>query len=101
MSWRKSKSEKREVVWPTIKKELQSIGKVEKCDFLDLDHIEYLVNGLKNQASLQRIGCVSDYHSALMHNRMIERFQFQVLFPVYLVQFLPKYIHPLIFIPQS
>lgn len=47
MSWRKSKSEKREVDWPTIKKELQSIGKVEKCDFLDLDHIEYLVNGVK------------------------------------------------------
>lgn len=47
MSWRKSKSEKREVDWPTIKKELQSIGEVEKCDILDLDHIEYIVNGVK------------------------------------------------------
>lgn len=47
MSWRKSKDEKREVDWPTIKKELQSIGEVEKCDILDLDHIEYIVNGVK------------------------------------------------------
>lgn len=47
MSWRKSKDEKREVDWPTIKKELQSIGEVEKCEILDLDHIEYIVNGVK------------------------------------------------------
>lgn len=47
MSWRKSKDEKREVDWPTIRKELQSIGEVEKCDILDLDHIEYIVNGVK------------------------------------------------------
>lgn len=47
MSWRTSKSEKREVDWPTIKKELQSIGEVEKYDILDLDHIEYIVNGVK------------------------------------------------------
>ena len=37
MSWRKSKDEKREVDWPTIRKELQSIGEVEKCDILDLE----------------------------------------------------------------
>lgn len=47
MSWRKSKDEKREVDWPTIRKELQSIGEVEKCNILDLDHIEYIVNGVK------------------------------------------------------
>ena len=47
MSWRKSKDEKREVDWPTIRKELQSIGEVEKCDILDLDHIEYIVNEVK------------------------------------------------------
>jgi hypothetical protein len=47
MSWRKSKNEKREVNWPEIKKELETIGNVEKCDILDIDHIEFVVNGVK------------------------------------------------------
>lgn len=47
MSWRKSRSEKREVDWPQIKKELETIGTVEKCDILDIDHVEFLVNGVK------------------------------------------------------
>lgn len=47
MSWRKTKSEKREVDWPTIKKELATIGTVENCDILDIDHVEFIVNGVK------------------------------------------------------
>lgn len=47
MSWRKSKNEKREVDWPKIKKELETIGTVEKCDILDIDHVEFIVNGVK------------------------------------------------------
>lgn len=47
MSWRKSRNEKREVDWPRIKKELESIGTVEKCDILDMDHVEFSVNGVK------------------------------------------------------
>lgn len=47
MSWRKTKNESREVDWPQIKKELESIGNVEKCDILDLDHVEFSVNGVK------------------------------------------------------
>lgn len=47
MSWRKSRNEKREVDWPSIKKELESIGSVEKCDILDIDHVEFVVNGVK------------------------------------------------------
>lgn len=47
MSWRKSKNERREVDWPIIKKELESIGHVEKCDILDIDHVEFLVNDVK------------------------------------------------------
>lgn len=47
MSWRKSKKEKREIDWPQIKKELESIGTVEKIDILDIDHVEYIVNGVK------------------------------------------------------
>lgn len=47
MSWRKSRNDKREVDWPKIKKELQTIGNVEKCDVLDFDHVEFVVNGVK------------------------------------------------------
>lgn len=47
MSWRKSNNEKREVDWPRIKKELESIGKIENIEILDFDHVEFLVNGVK------------------------------------------------------
>lgn len=47
MSWRMSRVEKREVNWPQIKKELESIGDVSNCDILDLDHVEFLVSGVK------------------------------------------------------
>lgn len=47
MSWRKSRTEKREVDWPGIKKGLETIGKIEKIDLLDIDHVEFYVNGVK------------------------------------------------------
>lgn len=47
MSWRKKRNEKREVDWPQIKKELETVGIVEKCDILDIDHVEFNVNGVK------------------------------------------------------
>ncbi len=47
MSWRKTRNEKREVDWPTIKKELEGIGTVEKCEILDIDHVEFVVEGVR------------------------------------------------------
>lgn len=47
MSWRLNKEEKREVNWPQIKKELELIGPIEKYELLDLDHIEFVVGGVK------------------------------------------------------
>ena len=47
MSWRKTRNEKREVDWPAIKAELEQTGTVEKCDILDIDHVEFVVNGVK------------------------------------------------------
>ncbi|MDE7438710.1 MAG: nucleotidyl transferase AbiEii/AbiGii toxin family protein [Muribaculaceae bacterium] len=47
MSWRSSKNEKREVDWVTIKRELATIGDIEKVDILDFDHIEFIVSGVK------------------------------------------------------
>lgn len=47
MSWRKSKNDKREVNWFEIQKELEQIGIVEKLDLLDIDHVEFVVSGVK------------------------------------------------------
>lgn len=47
MSWRTSKSQKCEVNWPQIKKELETVGNIDKCDILDFDHVEFIVNGVK------------------------------------------------------
>lgn len=47
-SWKTGKDEKREVNWPEIKKALESIGNIEKFDLLDLDHVEFVLEGVKN-----------------------------------------------------
>lgn len=47
MSWRTSKNQKREVDWPVIKRDLETIGTVEKFELLGLDHVEFVVNGVK------------------------------------------------------
>ena len=47
MSWRSSKKEKREVNWYSIKNELEKIGKIESFDLLDIDHVEFVVDGVK------------------------------------------------------
>lgn len=33
--------------WPKIKRELASVGIIDKCDILDLDHVEFAVSGVK------------------------------------------------------
>lgn len=32
---------------PQINRELETVGVVEKCDILDIDHVEFIVNGVK------------------------------------------------------
>lgn len=47
MSWRNNINDKREVDWFNIKKDLESVGSVEKMDILDIDHVEFILNGVK------------------------------------------------------
>lgn len=47
MKWRTSKVEKMEVAWYQIEKELATIGIIQHKDILDIDHVEYLVSGVK------------------------------------------------------
>ena len=47
MKWRTSKTEKMEVAWYQIEKELATIGNTQHKDILDIDHVEYLVSGVK------------------------------------------------------
>lgn len=48
MMWRKSKTEKPEVDWNTIEKELsEKIGEIENFNMLGFDQVEFLVKGVK------------------------------------------------------
>lgn len=47
MKWRTSKAEKMEVAWYQIEKELATIGDIQHKDILDIDHVEFLVSGVK------------------------------------------------------
>lgn len=47
MSWYQNPIGRRQVNWPQIKKELETIGTVEKTDILDFYHVEFIVNGVK------------------------------------------------------
>ena len=47
MKWRTSKKEKMEVDWFHIEKELATIGDIQHKDLLDIDHVEFLVSGVK------------------------------------------------------
>lgn len=47
MKWRTSKSEKMEVDWPTIRRELESIAPIDSMDLLDIDHVVFIIKGVK------------------------------------------------------
>ena len=47
MKWRTSKVEKMEVAWYQIEKELASVGEIQQKNILDIDHVEYVVAGVK------------------------------------------------------
>lgn len=47
MRWRTHKAEKMEVPWSAIQKELATIGEVQSMNLLDIDHVEFIVSGVK------------------------------------------------------
>lgn len=47
MKWRTFKTEKMEVAWFEIEKELATIGEIQHRDILDIDHVEFLVEDVK------------------------------------------------------
>ena len=47
MKWRTSKTETPEVDWFNIEKELSTIGEVQSRNLMDLDHVEFIVEGVK------------------------------------------------------
>lgn len=47
MKWRTSRNEQPEVDWYHIEKELETIGKVQSRNLLDIDHVEFIVEGVK------------------------------------------------------
>ena len=47
MKWRTSKTETPEVDWFNIEKELSTIGEIQSRNLMDLDHVEFVVEGVK------------------------------------------------------
>lgn len=47
MSWTSNKSQKPEVDWVNIEKELSQIGQIEVREIWDFDHVEFMVSGVK------------------------------------------------------
>lgn len=47
MIWKTSKSQKLEVDWVSIERELSNIGIIEAREIWDFDHVEFLVSGVK------------------------------------------------------
>lgn len=47
MRWRTSKNEQMEVAWKQIEKELATIGEVQSMNLMDIDHVEFIVSGVK------------------------------------------------------
>lgn len=47
MRWRSSKNEKMEVPWKQIEHELSTIGEIQSMNLTDIDHVEFIVSGVK------------------------------------------------------
>lgn len=47
MRWRTNKQEKMEVAWKSIRDELATIGEVQSMNLMDIDHVEFVVSGVK------------------------------------------------------
>ena len=47
MKWKEKRNEKAEVDWPTIKKELESIGTIKSYEVVDFDHVTFNFEDVK------------------------------------------------------
>ena len=98
MTWRTSKNETREVDWPAIQKELETIGTIENREILDLDHVTFIVEGVKtsfyaspnhtpvqNRISFQNNLCIADLTSigAMKMEVMLRRSKFRDYYDIY------------------
>ncbi|MBP5365835.1 MAG: nucleotidyl transferase AbiEii/AbiGii toxin family protein [Bacteroidales bacterium] len=47
MKWRTSAQEKMEVDWAWIRKELESVASIQNMNLMDIDHVEFILEGVK------------------------------------------------------
>ena len=47
MRWKSGKSDKLDIGWPSIKKELETIGHLDSIDILGFDQVKFIVAGVK------------------------------------------------------
>lgn len=101
MMWRKSRTEKPEVNWSTIERELEEkIGKIENFNMLGFDQVEFLVKGVKFSffvsdnyspvtSPVDYIGniCLADIESimAMKLEVMLRRMKFRDYYDIYCI----------------
>ena len=47
MRWQTRRDERMDVDWPTIRRQLESVGEVQSMDILDHNHVEFIVSRVK------------------------------------------------------
>ena len=47
MRWQSYKGQRMDVDWPTIRKQLETVGEIKSMDILDHNHVEFVVSGVK------------------------------------------------------
>lgn len=70
MKWRTSKAEKMEVAWHQIEKELATVGEIQHKDILDIDHVEFVVAGVKFSYACPKYSPVDKPVDYLNHVRL-------------------------------
>lgn len=47
MCWQTRKDQRMDVDWPTIRRQLETVGEIQSMDILDHNHVEFIVSGVK------------------------------------------------------
>ena len=70
MRWKTDKNDRLEIDWPEIKKELETIGRIERVDVLGFDHVLFVVDGVKLSFYAAPRKRISTMHEIVIQNNL-------------------------------
>jgi hypothetical protein len=70
MRWKIDKNDRLEIDWPEIKKELETIRKIERVDVLGFDHVLFVVDGVKLSFYAALRKRISTMHEIVIQNNL-------------------------------